>query len=1470
MHSKLKTLLALAYLILIDRIRSRVNDIIFTLDTNVLKPFKIFQITVDLRHLSHYSIRNITNRFAYGREWQLLLQFYGSDGKNIEIKLDETYPEPSGFYLNSDTPFQFFFMPYKQGKLEIVVDRDNDSFHSMGLTFRNCVTYKQINQSNTTNSTPSVFVSLIPRQEYILYPSNLFNYFENQASEYFIISSAANLDIFLNSTSEEPMSNNEISSRLFQKETTDYTALPYLPYFTDCGNLGKYIFLNEIIDNPQYCNLTSPEDIEMINEFNFGKIVETNSCLAKFQCKHNKNFVANSKDDTKIWFNANVNTVLFQLYPELVTYEYFKERLVTGYEQTQYFVDVTVESQQIENKIPTSILLEIGYYQKDSYTKKIVSGTVKYSGFVTPTSSTITYELTIVFRPLTHTELTVAFALSWYLYLIIFIGIGLLALTIVAIWYVYHWIFAGHKEYGFHFLYFIKANLKPVMPGVALSATILLLYFVLSGFIFLQKFMNFNITWGECAKDENCNAQSVWDYFVIDEMNDMDINNLRNARFGVALVHAAFFVIVQTIPSLIPKSKNDPIENKSQGFDRNIMDMNYWRRANYLYVMVLYLIFELYRINFSFTKMFADNPWTFIGIYKVLSLILERIFKSHLLDELQLMVLVCGFTMSEALCTSGASDLLDYLQGNIIGLGISMAERLYLTPIIEVISDKIEEKIETLRAFFRSLFGENDKNSPDYNVKAKQKKDPAIKGQAETVPKYSLDKDKNNNKKKEENDGDLRNSDLKEQRNPMNKEKDDEESVSQNESLDNSDAEDILLTDEGFADRVVEKYMKKIKDIKKAPNIFDFDSKAPYNHIDRTVKFQEFNLPNNLDMKEGARIARDQETIAKENELADKFAKAIEFEEEVRVFLNAASDEKNKGKNKKNEDKFEVEMEKAVNKLSMYATEIVGLWISPFLFWLIWAFYSEIQAASGWGIKERDLVYYLIFAAVFIPFQVIIDMLFFNLEFYYHGVNLHTAFKQWEENFKKRMEFWIADQPDKLSVEQPNRALYKYCHNWQKYFLVSITSSALIIGVLGIISITNSGINVLKDPFIAVIIIINYIIVKSIMVLLSFVYKIYLRMWPFKSTAKTAEIEQKSANKFAALSNELGKQKVLENAKRMSIEEQPNAKDLEEHMKLSRPPNEIEPFIGNNNEVPSESDSRLLIKEKQKVSRINFLLLRRYDMAMNLDKANEALKTKRAHANILKKLEDKEFKDEKYQFAFISKNSEALKYRINEILTDDAVARFKKEINKSLQEIFGDIEPGKLTQNKTVVQNTDNEAQIEQKEMDKKAKDEYEKYKAKFSSQPPPISQAEVIPTDSQQDLFSVFSKNYNNFVQGKNADPASKPPIRQRPNDPFKHLLVYWLKQSRIIFKARSQVARLLEKMTNIRCDFCGANWGLRCETINNFRQLFEDFIQKYKCTEDNYSVRYWQKYFEENVSVRTLCHACNEKIQRLECIED
>jgi hypothetical protein len=84
----------------------------------------------------------------------------------------------------------------------------------------------------------------------------------------------------------------------------------------------------------------------------------------------------------------------------------------------------------------------------------------------------------------------------------------------------------------------------------------------------------------------------------------------------------------------------------------------------------------------------------------------------------------------------------------------------------------------------------------------------------------------------------------------------------------------------------------------------------------------------------------------------------------------------------------------------------------------MWMFYEQSQWAANYGIESKNLLFYLIWAILLIPFQLAIDILFYNLIEQYHGMDILHYISLLKTRFDNRKTLWKGFEKDKgLKVE---------------------------------------------------------------------------------------------------------------------------------------------------------------------------------------------------------------------------------------------------------------------------------------------------------------------------------------------------------------------------------------------------------------------------------------------------------------------
>ena len=68
-----------------------------------------------------------------------------------------------------------------------------------------------------------------------------------------------------------------------------------------------------------------------------------------------------------------------------------------------------------------------------------------------------------------------------------------------------------------------------------------------------------------------------------------------------------------------------------------------------------------------------------------------------------------------------------------------------------------------------------------------------------------------------------------------------------------------------------------------------------------------------------------------------------------------------------------------IESISVYANEVSGILMAPFLILFLSRFSKESMIPEKYGIATMDLQNYLLFSIVIIPFQFIVDMIIMNV-----------------------------------------------------------------------------------------------------------------------------------------------------------------------------------------------------------------------------------------------------------------------------------------------------------------------------------------------------------------------------------------------------------------------------------------------------------------------------------------------------------
>ena len=177
---------------------------------------------------------------------------------------------------------------------------------------------------------------------------------------------------------------------------------------------------------------------------------------------------------------------------------------------------------------------------------------------------------------------------------------------------------------------------------------------------------------------------------------------------------------------------------------------------------------------------------------------------------------------------------------------------------------------------------------------------------------------------------------------------------------------------------------------------------------------------------------------------------------------------------------------------------------------IIWQFYNETAISSKWSIRQRDFLFYFLFSVAIIPFQVIIDILFYNIMSFYLEFDMLNSLKRWKRDYSVRGKghFWRGYQRLKTNIDMKLRPIEQMSFSSQFYFLAYLGVAGHLIVIIGIMIILETKDNAYTDPLFAPLLLMNQLLIFAVE-WLSLWLRRRFRVWeqPKQKPAEDTKIE---------------------------------------------------------------------------------------------------------------------------------------------------------------------------------------------------------------------------------------------------------------------------------------------------------------------------------------------------------------------------
>jgi hypothetical protein len=172
------------------------------------------------------------------------------------------------------------------------------------------------------------------------------------------------------------------------------------------------------------------------------------------------------------------------------------------------------------------------------------------------------------------------------------------------------------------------------------------------------------------------------------------------------------------------------------------------------------------------------------------------------------------------------------------------------------------------------------------------------------------------------------------------------------------------------------------------------------------------------------------------------------------------------GKREKNEIEEEEEsiLLPLIDNMASYAGDAIALYLSPVVIVMLIVFREPWGIAPEYGIRVVDMFYYLLFALLIIPAQLVIDIIIFNCQELFHGWRIQEHMYFMEYRFRNRTERWVALTPNMdMAVAKEFRSLDHLSFSSQFYFMCGVHAVGILLFAISLETFVRQGFNFFHD-----------------------------------------------------------------------------------------------------------------------------------------------------------------------------------------------------------------------------------------------------------------------------------------------------------------------------------------------------------------------------------------------------------------------
>lgn len=184
-----------------------------------------------------------------------------------------------------------------------------------------------------------------------------------------------------------------------------------------------------------------------------------------------------------------------------------------------------------------------------------------------------------------------------------------------------------------------------------------------------------------------------------------------------------------------------------------------------------------------------------------------------------------------------------------------------------------------------------------------------------------------------------------------------------------------------------------------------------------------------------------------------------------KLMLPAEPEDEEEDEEVEDEEQEGTPIEEAMDEIIGCGTTCMSTIQAPFLIYVIMTFPKETQIPNQYGIKESDLMCYLLFGLVIAPFQVMMDIMMNHAVEMKDGVKIYDYMLYARSRWHNRLYRWLFDDPAMdRSIAEPLQSVNHLAFSPQFYFIETYYSWGMLMVLVSISILLRWTMNPFDDP----------------------------------------------------------------------------------------------------------------------------------------------------------------------------------------------------------------------------------------------------------------------------------------------------------------------------------------------------------------------------------------------------------------------